>query len=74
MQLDEVIEQLERMVCKRDLVEVTAHIDGVLRGSAHCAECDAKMNMHGQPVSIRRARLSYIERDGLRVIFHFSEE
>lgn len=73
MTLDDVIEQLARMKTNRSLTDVEAHVDGVLRGSAHCSQCDAKMNMQGQPVTIKRATLDYIELEGRRVIFHFSE-
>lgn len=79
MKLDEVIElfdkwrSVNRSVPDASLVEVTAEVDGVLRGRAHCEECDALMHMTGQPVAIKDAELNYIELDGRRVVFHFSE-
>lgn len=76
MTLDDVIEQLARMQGNgpaSNITDVEAEVDGVFRGRAHCSECNARMDIAGQPVTIKRAELSYIKRDGRRVVFHFAE-
>lgn len=73
MTLDDMRRQVGNLTTDR-LTPIEGDCEGVLRGRAHCSECDAVMDMQGQTVRIRQAELIGIEQIGARVIFHFREQ